>query len=71
LKLKYEERVTAFNLCFSFNMRPYTTAAACESALSAARGPGGCAAAEHADCLNPVAHNFQTLLAAHRSPVAE
>jgi hypothetical protein len=34
-------------------------AAACESALSAARGAGGCDAVEHAYCLHPVAHNFE------------
>ena len=42
-------------------------AAACESALAAARG--GCDAAEHADCLHPVAHNFEALLATHHRAV--
>ena len=42
-------------------------AAACESVLTAARG--GCDAAEHADCLHPVAHNFEALLATHHRPV--
>jgi len=46
-----------------------TKAAACESAITAARGAGGCDAAEHADCLHPVAHNFESLLLTHRRPV--
>jgi len=44
-------------------------AAVCESALTAARGGGGCDAAEQAVCLHPVAHNFEALLATHYHPV--
>ena len=46
-----------------------TKAAACESAITVARGPGGCDAAEHADCLHPVAHNFEALLKTHHRHV--
>jgi len=44
-----------------------TKAAACQSALTSARG--GCDAAEHAGCLHPIAHNFEALLATHHPPV--
>jgi hypothetical protein len=44
-----------------------TKVAACQSALTSARGE--CDAAEHADCLHPIAHNFEALLATHHRPI--